>query len=127
VPTAAQISDLILEVCQQASSSGTTIEASIQALRQSATASTSGRPLIQSTSYGGQSASYFPPGQGGVMTAGERSETLHFLSRLAPCVRKELDASLGRPATDAEVCAAMDAGTIPIVEIRYDYSGCACR
>jgi len=90
-----------------------------------------GRPLIQSSSYGGQSSSYFTPGEDGGMTPSDQAELIELALEWLPCIEASLEDELGRPPTHDEICAALISSVLPgLTEVRNDYSalrsGCGC-
>ena len=116
--------------CIASQSAGKSLSAYLEAVLLKNSALT-GRPSIQSTSYGGQSSSYFNPGQGGAMTGSDEAELIEWALCILPGLESALEDELGRPPTPAEICSALSMAVPPgAVEVRNDYrglrAGCSC-
>jgi hypothetical protein len=116
-------------VCRAAQAAGKPLDEYLRGISDNSSA-LSGRPSIQSTSYGGHSASYFSPGQGGGMTSSDVVGVIDEVLSIYDCVVAHLEEELGRPPSPSEICSALTSLVSPgVSEIRNDFSmlrGCGC-
>jgi hypothetical protein len=124
--TAAQRYGFLLKTCALSQSKGILIEDCLKAqLIASSGLSTKGG--IQATSYGGQSASYFAPGQGDSMTGQDEVDIIVWALRTLQCLLPQLEEDLGRPPTPDEICDNLLLAVPPgITELGMSYTMLRC-
>jgi hypothetical protein len=128
--TAADFRNLLRNACRASKAKDQTLAEYLEAQLESNSGLT-GRPGIASTSYGGQSASYFSPGQGGALTASDISTFIDSVLLWLPCLTAQLEEELEHPPTHDEICAApIKAVPSGATEVRNDYTAvrgwCGC-
>lgn len=121
---------LLGKACRSSAAAGQTLKEYLEAAIDKSPALT-GKPLIQSTSAGGLSSSFFAPGEGGAMTGTDEVDFAQSIINCIPWIEEWLEAQLGRPPTHTEICAALNEAIPPgVTSVASDFTGmrwgCGC-